>query len=58
MTEDGEILSVRRVIFWWESRRILFNLALLVIGILSLIGFEFLMNKALPVGKDAEEPFG
>jgi hypothetical protein len=49
-------MSVGQVIFWWEIRRILFNLALLVIGVTSIAGMEFIMDKVIPAGEDAIEP--
>jgi hypothetical protein len=58
MNETQKILSPRQIIVWWERRRLLFNLLLLVIGFLSVAGYVFLMSKALPPGDDGEEPFG
>jgi hypothetical protein len=49
-------MSVGQVIFWWEIRRILFNLALLVIGVASIAGMEVMMDQVIPVGEDAIEP--
>jgi hypothetical protein len=49
-------MSVGQVIFWWEIRRIPFNLALLVIGVASIAGMEFLMDRVIPAGEDAIEP--
>jgi hypothetical protein len=56
--EDLPVLSAWQIILWWEKRRLLYNVLLLVIGIAALIGFEYLMDKSIPVGQDAEEPFG
>ena len=59
MEEESEVvLSSRQIVCWWEWRRLLYNLLLLVIGIASIIGFEFLMSKVIPPGEDAEEPMG
>jgi hypothetical protein len=59
MDEEKEaVLSSWQVVFWWEWRRLLYNLLLAIIGIASIIGFEILMSKAIPLGEDAEEPMG
>ncbi len=58
MNEHVAVPSTNQVIFWWEKRRLVFNAVLLIVGILTLIGFEIRMGKALPPGEDAEEPFG
>jgi hypothetical protein len=49
-------MTVGQVIFWWEIRRIPFNLALLVIGVASIAGMEVIMDRVVPVGEDAIEP--
>ena len=53
---NHEPMSNRQVIAWWETRRIYYNAALLFIGIAAIVGFEFVMDKAIPVGEDAIEP--
>lgn len=45
-----------QVIRWWEARRLLYNLALLCIGVAAIAAMEWLMNRALPLGEDAIEP--
>lgn len=50
-------LTTAQVIFWWEARRIPFNLALLAVGLSSLIVMEVLMDRVIPAGEDAIEPF-
>lgn len=49
-------LSSAQVIWWWELRRLAYNGALLIIGILSIAGMELVMSSALPTGTDAIEP--
>ena len=49
-------LTTAQVIFWWEARRIAFNLALLAIGVASLFVMEILMDRVIPGGEDAIEP--
>ncbi|HVN93338.1 MAG TPA: hypothetical protein VMT38_06570 [Terracidiphilus sp.] len=57
MHEEKEVvLSSLQIVCWWEWRRLLYNFLLLVIGIASMIGFEFLMGNVIPPGEDAEEP--
>ena len=58
MGEEQSVLSTWQVIRWWELRRLLYNALLLVIGIGAIVGFELLMEKAIPPGEDAEEPMG
>ncbi len=59
MGEEKEaVLSSWQIISWWEWRRLLYNFLLAVIGIVSIIGFEILMSKVIPLGEDAEEPMG
>jgi hypothetical protein len=55
---EVEQLTPRAVIIWWEIRRLLFNLVLLVVGLVAILGFEWIMNSAIPPGQDAEEPLG
>jgi len=50
-------MTTWQVIRWWELRRLLYNLVLLAIGIASIFAMEFLMDKVIPVGEDAIEPF-
>lgn len=57
MADQQLPLSNKQVILWWETRRLLFDLLLFLVGFLSLIGFEFLMEKVIPPGEDAIEPF-
>jgi hypothetical protein len=58
MGEEQSVLSSGQVILWWEWRRLLYNLLLLLVGFASIAGFFFLMDKAIPPGEDAEEPAG
>jgi hypothetical protein len=58
MAEDNPAPTTNQVIIWWELRRIAYNAILFVVGIASIIVFEILMDKVLPPGEDAEEPFG
>jgi hypothetical protein len=59
MGEEKEaVLSSWQIIFWWEWRRLLYNFLLLIIGFISIMGFEILMSKVIPLGEDAEEPMG
>jgi hypothetical protein len=58
MGESQAVLSSWQVISWWEWRRIIYNLLLLAIGVAAIAGFEFLMERAIPPGEDAVEPFG
>ena len=44
------------VIRWWELRRLLYNVVLLAIGIVSLLGMEFFLRKT-PGGEDVIDPF-
>jgi heme/copper-type cytochrome/quinol oxidase subunit 4 len=56
--EQDAVLSSWQVVFWWEWRRLLYNFLLAIIGIASIIGFEILMSKVIPLGEDAEERMG
>jgi hypothetical protein len=49
-------MTTWEIIRWWELRRLLYNAVLLVIGIASVLGMEFLIGKVIPVGEDAIEP--
>jgi hypothetical protein len=49
-------MTTAQVILWWEIRRILFNLALLVVGVSSIAGMELIMDRVIPKGEDAIEP--
>lgn len=49
-------MTTTQVIIWWEIRRILFNLALLVIGVSSIAAMEVIMDRVIPKGEDAVEP--
>jgi hypothetical protein len=46
-----------QIIRWWEIRRIPFNAILFVVGIASILAMEWFMERAIPVGEDAIEPF-
>jgi hypothetical protein len=56
MVEPKSVLTAREVILWWEWRRLLYNAILLVIGLATIVGFEFIMSKAIPPGQDVQEP--
>jgi len=56
MVEPKTVLSAREVILWWEWRRLLYNAIVLVIGLATFVGFEYMMSKAIPPGEDAQEP--
>jgi hypothetical protein len=56
-SENAGLMSTWDVIRWWELRRLLYNGILFVIGIASIVGMEILMDKVIPVGEDAIEPF-
>ena len=43
-------------IVWWELRRVLFNLALLIAGLMSVVSVVFIGSQFLPVGEDVVEP--
>ena len=49
-------MTTAQVIRWWELRRLLYNLVLLITGVATIAGMEWLMNKAVPLGEDAIEP--
>ena len=46
----------RDIIFWWEARRIPYNLALGVVGFASLLLVIFAGGAAVSKGEDFEEP--
>ncbi len=50
-------MTTWEIIRWWEIRRIFYNAILFGIGIASILGMEWLMDKVIPVGEDAVEPF-
>ena len=56
MVEPKSVLSAREVILWWEWRRLLYNAILLVIGLATIVGFEFIMSRAIPPGQDVQDP--
>jgi len=45
-------------IAWWEKRRYLFNFAILVAGIASVLVVEIIGSHLVKPGEDLEEPFG
>jgi hypothetical protein len=45
-------------IAWWEKRRILFNIVVLVSGILSALVIEVIGARFASPGEDVEEPIG
>ena len=51
------VFSTGRVILWWELRRLLYNFALLVIGLPAVLGMMLLMEKAHPHVDDDFLPF-
>ena len=54
----GAVLTTEQVIRWWEFRRLLYNVVLLVVGVAAIAGMEWLMTKVIPMGEDAIEPMG
>jgi hypothetical protein len=46
-------MTAWEVIRWWEIRRILYNAVLLVIGIASIFGMEWLVDKTPNAAQDA-----
>jgi len=54
--DTGSTLTTGQVIRWWELRRLLYNVVLLVVGVASIAGMEWLMTKVIPLGEDAVEP--
>jgi hypothetical protein len=53
---DEAPITTWGAILWWELRRIPFNLALLVIGVVSVLLMEVIAERVIPVGEDAVEP--
>jgi hypothetical protein len=53
---DETPISTWNAILWWEYRRIPFNLALLVIGVGSVLVVEAVGQRILEPGEDAVEP--
>ena len=49
-------MTTGQVIRWWELRRLLYNVVLLVVGVTAIMGMEWLMTKVIPLGEDAVEP--
>lgn len=47
--------NVFQIIFWWELRRILYNIIVLLAGIISLLLMSAIVN--VPPGEDLVEPF-
>ena len=52
------LLTRGEIVRWWELRRLVYNAVLLVIGVASISGCEWLMTKIIPLGEDAIEPMG
>ena len=49
--------STGQVIRWWELRRLLYNVVLLVVGVAAIAGMEGPMTRrVIPLGEDAVEP--
>lgn len=53
-------LSIWAMIYWWEKRRIAYNVIVGVVGMASFVLFLIFINAAhvLEPGEDAEEPLG
>ena len=51
-----EVLTRRQVVRWWELRRPLFNLSLMVVGFASIAVMEWLLPTLLPEGDQVVEP--
>lgn len=49
-------MSTGQVIRWWERRRLVYNVVLLLVGVAAVAGMEWLMTKVIPLGEDAVEP--
>lgn len=56
--EEEVPLTTWQVIWWWEIRRPVYNIVLLVVGCAATFGMIWLMSMVLPPGEDAEEPLG
>jgi MFS family permease len=55
MQNEDTAMTTWEIIRWWELRRLLYNAILFAIGIASNFAMEFLVQKVIPVGKDAPE---
>jgi hypothetical protein len=51
-------MTTGKVILWWELRRLAYNAVLLVVGLATITGYEWLRSKLIPLGEDAIEPMG
>jgi hypothetical protein len=51
-------MTIGQVILWWELRRLAYNAVLLLVGLATIAGYEWLMSKLIPLGEDAIEPMG
>jgi hypothetical protein len=51
-------MSTAQVIRWWELRRLAYDAVLLLVGLATIAGYEWLMSKLIPLGEDAIEPMG
>jgi hypothetical protein len=57
LTSTREISYTRKqIILWWEHRRIYYNLMLLIAGVASIMGIEWVGGIDLPPGEDVIEP--
>ena len=52
---DSEDRSTFQILFWWELRRILYNIVVLAFGIMSLVIISAIVN--VQPGEDLIEPF-
>jgi len=48
--------KTREVIVWWEVRRIPYNMALLVVGLVSVAAIEWVGGRLTRAGEDFVEP--
>jgi hypothetical protein len=55
MNLNSEALGTKQVILWWEDRRLVYNLILLVVGVVSIVRFEYILSPMIPRGEDAIE---
>jgi hypothetical protein len=54
-----ELVKMRKpwnVVVWWEIRRIPYNLALLVVGLVSVASIEWVGGRLTRAGEDFVEP--
>jgi hypothetical protein len=58
LSQIGPLPTEGAIIRWWELRRVVFNLAILFVGLAALYAFEGIMAKIIPEGEDAIEPLG